>query len=201
MSREEVENSVLGKVMDDILQKALSETIPVVVREATDELEVAVTQQVATILQEVLVASPSTPAAAAIGEPREGALAPGTSPSQRGNTSAAEEAPVEIATSTSAAEEIPVDVPTSTASTEEQEQLETVIGEEEQPVEAIPGSSAVQLQLQVEDITPEMEMDRWENIRFRFIQVKRKILDRWENIRFRLIQVKRKILRMRSHMD
>ena len=80
LNQEEVERSVLGTVMDDILQRAMEEAIPEIVVEARGELEQAVQERAAIILEEVTLATAaataSTPAAETVSEPREGAFAP-----------------------------------------------------------------------------------------------------------------------------
>ena len=78
LDKEEVEKSILGTVMDDILQRAMEEAIPEVVVEVRDEMEAAVQQQAALILQNMLTATPTTPVTTEE-EPREGALAPSES--------------------------------------------------------------------------------------------------------------------------
>ena len=77
LNKEEVEKSILGTVMDDILQRAMEEAIPEIVVEARSEVEgeAAVQQRAAVILREVIAATASTPAVAMVSEPQEGALA------------------------------------------------------------------------------------------------------------------------------
>ena len=59
LDKEEVEKSILGTVMSDILQRAMEEAIPEIVAEARSEMEqeAAVQQRATVILKEVIAAT------------------------------------------------------------------------------------------------------------------------------------------------
>ena len=154
LNKEEVERSLLGTVMDDLLQKAMEETIPEIVMEARSEVEAsehAVQQRAAVILREVIAATASTPAETAASEPREGTLAP--SHPLREGTAVAEDTPratdpVQVETTTG--EESLTEIQPSEAATnpEEGQAPENVVVLEVDP-EPGPSGEGVEHQVQV----------------------------------------------------
>ena len=154
LSKEEVERSLLGTVMDDILQRAMEEAIPEIVVEARSEMgssELAVQQRAAVILKEVIAATASTPAVTTVSEPQEGTLAPSNPP--QGSTTAAEDAiggPGTAQTKTTVAEESIAETTPSgaTANPEDTQEADNVIAVEIDPT---PGPSGL-LQQQGEGV-------------------------------------------------
>ena len=166
LNKEEVERSVLGAVMDDILQRAMEEAIPEIVVEARGELEQAVQERAAVILEEVTLATAaataSTPVAETVSEPREGAFAPpGDDSVTRSSSPGSRTMPVEA----SVAEE-PLVVPEVSQVETHSSEISVPEGDPIQtdPAQSVegsvvvsdigpsPGTSAV-VQLQVESIT------------------------------------------------
>ena len=143
LNKEEVEKSILGTVMDDILQRAMEEAIPEIVMEARGEMEAAVQQRAAVILKEVIAVTASTPADAAISEPREGTLAPPDPPQE--STTVAEDTtggPGTVQTEIAAGEE-------STVNPEEMQEPVNVVAPGVDPTPGPSGESAEHHQVQV----------------------------------------------------